>query len=97
MHTSPSNSDTPSGIAGLWRQQQQRQLLQHSGNAAPKWTLFSQVHGYLRSDLHLHDSATGWWTPNKTDAQVYYDSDNAQQKAKLLAELIGEPIELQSI
>ena len=39
-------------------------------------------------------STTSWWTENQSDAQVYYDLENAFRCARILAGITDEDIEV---
>ena len=40
------------------------------------------------------DGTTSWWTENQSDAQVYYDLENAFRCAGILASITDQDIEV---
>ena len=88
------NNDTPSGIAKFWLQ---RARLAPE-NSLPKYTRYGlrQVKAgqFLISDSHETDSTTPWWTENQSEAQVYYDLENAFRCAGILASITDQDIEV---
>ena len=59
------------------------------------WALSRQSHGqFLISDSHEMSNDSSWWTEKQSDAQVYYDLDNAFRCAGILASITNEDIEV---
>ena len=94
MTTYFENNDTPSGIAKFWLR---RERLAHE-NSSPKSTRYGlrqrSLGQFLVSDAKQMDGTTSWWTENQSDAQVYYDLENAFRCAGILASITDQDIEV---
>ena len=94
MTISSVNNDTPSGIAKFWLA---RARLQPE-SSLPKYTRYGlrrRNHGQLLiSDSHETDGQTSWWTTSQSEAQVYFDLENAFRCAGILASITDEDIEV---
>ena len=92
MTISSVNNDTPSGIAKYWLQRERLQP-KLSLPKSTRYGLSRQSHGqFLISDSHEMNSDSSWWTEKQSDAQVYYDLENAFRCAGILASITNEDI-----
>ena len=92
MTTSSESSATPSGIAKSWLQRARLQP-KPSLPKSTRYGLSRQSHGqFLISDSHEMSNDSSWWTEKQSDAQVYYDIENAFRCAEILASITNEDI-----